>query len=194
MLKGKVDALYGECREGREAWADWLYEHHVFLVADKAAEIAQRFGADPELAAAAGMLHDIADAEMSRFAPGHAERSLAIARELLAECGYTVEEILIVVDDAIMFHGCRDGVCPQTMEGKSMAAADAVVHLTTDFYEHAHQAHIAAGMSDADSRAWTLKKLDRDSNDKILFPEVRAEMVEQHDHLRRVFSQVGSIQ
>lgn len=186
-LKAKVDALYQEQHPERDSWADWLYEHHVMLVADKAGELARRFGADAELAATAGMLHDIADAEMSRFDTRHGMRSLEVARRFMEESGYLAEEIEIVVGDALPLHGCRDGQAPQTPEGKAMAAADAVVHLTTDFYEHADTAHKAEGMTDAESRAWTLKKLERDFHEKILFPEVRAEVKEIYEALEERF-------
>lgn len=187
-LKSRVDELYGEHREGRDAWADWLYGHHVMLVADKAGELARRFGANEELCRAAGMLHDIANAEMSRFDTQHEARSLEIARAYLAETGFTPHDSATVVDDAIMFHGCRNGQVPQTLEGRVMAAADAVVHFTTDFYEHADAAHKSEGMTDAESKAWSLKKIERDFNEKILFPEVREEVRETYEALKQRFS------
>lgn len=187
MLKAKVDALYQSKRAGRADWADWLYTHHVFLVADKAEELARRFGANQELSAAAGMLHDIADATMSRFAPDHAEMSAEVAREFLYECGFTAEEMHVIIDDAMARHNCRAGI-PVTMEGKIVATADAVVHLCTDYYERTRVAQAQAGMSQADISDWSLKKIERDFNDKILFPEVREDARDAYERLKGSFS------
>lgn len=71
-----------------------------------------------ELATAAALLHDIADAEIPRFDPSHEARSLELATELLSPHGYTEDEIAIVVSDAIRLHSCHDGKVPQTLEGK----------------------------------------------------------------------------
>jgi len=145
QLKKRIDALYQGRREGRADWADWLYEHHVFVVADKAGELAPHFGANEELCRAAGMLHDVADAVMSRLAQGHEEKSAEIARDFLRESGYQAGEVGIIVDDAIMRHSCR-GIMPETPEGRVVATADALVHITSDFYDRALMAQFAAGI------------------------------------------------
>src|SRR3989344_9451088 len=94
-LKRRVDELYLAKNENRADWADWMYEHHVFVVADYAAELADRFGANKELAVAAGMLHDIADAVMSRENPEHEEKSMEIAAGFLRDTGFSDAEIQI---------------------------------------------------------------------------------------------------
>lgn len=188
ILKTSVDTLYQEKRANRADWADWLYAHHVFVVAETASTLADRFGANAELAVAAGMLHDIADATMSRFDPQHEEESVRIARRLLKEAGFSDEEVFIVVDDAIKRHSCRNGVGPAMLEGKVMATADAVVHLKTDFYEHAVEA--MRGQKTLEQiRAWALPKIERDFANKIFFDEVREEVREDHERLIHFFSQ-----
>lgn len=181
-LKQKVDALYQTKNPDRAEWADWLYESHVFLVADKAKEVAVRVGANAELAEAAGMLHDIADAVMKREDVRHEEESLRIAKEYLNACEFSDAEI-VIVEDAILFHGCHDGKVPQILEGKAMATGDALVHLQSDFYEFAIKASIDTDPIE-EIKEWGLKKIERDFNNKILFEDVREEARADYERLK----------
>jgi len=171
-LKASIDGLYRARHVGRAEWADWLYANHVFLVADRAGELGNRYGAKMDLAMAAGMLHDIADAVMSRFDPKHEEEGLKIARNFLETAGFTNDEIAFIVDDAIRFHGCHGGNSPKFLEGKVMATADALVHLKSDFYKHAFES-MKLQKTDEQIRDWALPKIERDFNDKIQFDEIR---------------------
>ena len=110
-VENKVKELYELKNPKRDDWADWLYEKHVFVVAEEAGRLAVRFDAKKDLAMVAGMLHDIADAVMSRFDPKHEEKSFEIARNILQSSGFSKGEIEIVVNDAIKFHSCRGGLC-----------------------------------------------------------------------------------
>lgn len=66
-LESLVRNLYSSSpQQLRADWTDWLYRNHVFVVAANAKKIASLFHADPEVAFAGGMLHDIADATMKR--------------------------------------------------------------------------------------------------------------------------------
>ena len=189
-LKRKVKDLYGSRNPNREDWADWLCKNHIFIVADYACELAKRYGADKELASAAGMLHDIGDAEMSRFNPEHEKRSSEIARKLLTECEFSEAEIAIVVDDAMRFHGCHGDERPASLEGKIMAAADALAHLKTDFYKHALKDK-SKKESLNDIQKWALPKLERDFTNKIAFDGVREEARTSYEELRTFFSNLN---
>lgn len=187
QLKKKVNGLYLAKNESRADWADWVYDHHVFVVADYAGELADRFGANKELAMAAGMLHDIADAVMKWENPEHEERSMEIAAGLLRDVGFSDEEIKIVVD-AIRLHGCHNGSASATLEGKVLATVDALAHLKTDFYNHAVEAFRAQKESAEDIKQWIFSKLERDFNAKILFDEVKEETRPDYEKLKSFFS------
>jgi putative nucleotidyltransferase with HDIG domain len=182
-LKEKVDGLYQEKKEDRADWAVWLYESHVFLVAEEAGRLADRFGANKELAMAAAMLHDLADAIMRREDPKHDTVTAKMAKEFLRATGFSKAEITVIVDDALKYHGCRDGQMPQTPEGKVLATADAVVHLTSGFYEHC-VAVLKKDTPASEIKKWALPKLDRDFNDKIQFEEVREAMRPNYEKLK----------
>jgi putative nucleotidyltransferase with HDIG domain len=188
LLERKVRALYEAKNPGRATdWADWLYAHHVFVVADFAVEVASEVGARADLARAAAMLHDIADVRVKRRDAHHEAESLKIARELMKECDFGDEEIAVVVDDAIALHSCRDGKRPASLEGQVLATADSLAHLKTDFYVHAVWA-LAKEMTLGEVKAWALKKIPRDYHDKILFDEVRARVKPDYDLLMELFS------
>ncbi|HEU4966495.1 MAG TPA: HD domain-containing protein [Candidatus Saccharimonadales bacterium] len=187
-LEQAVTNLYAAKNPNRADWADWLGANHVFVVADYASEIAKRYGADEELARAGGLLHDIADATMSRFTPGHEATSLAIARELMHDAGFADKEINLTVDDAIRLHSCHDGNMPDSLEGKVLATADAKAHLLSDFYLFATWSFGKEDKSLEDAKAYTLKKIERDFHNKILFDDVREECHAAYAELRAVFN------
>ena len=62
ILESKVRAMYDAKNPDRADWADWLADHHVFIFAENAEQLAERFGANKEYARAAAMLHDIESA------------------------------------------------------------------------------------------------------------------------------------
>ncbi|HCC06030.1 TPA: hypothetical protein DEP94_01555 [Candidatus Nomurabacteria bacterium] len=186
-LKKKVSDLYLSKNDTRDSWADWLYENHIFLVADKAGELADKYGANRELAMASAMLHDIADAVMSRFTELHEEESFKIAKSFLKESNFSDEEIEIIVVDAMKFHSCRDGNIPKTLEGKVVATADAVTHLSSDFFEHAILEKKKDGMTIPEISLWAIPKIDRDFNTKIFFEDVRKEMISYYEKQKALF-------
>ncbi len=186
LLKQKISNLYLTKKEGRADWADWLFEHHIFVVAEYAKNLSARFGGHEELVVAASLLHDVADTVMSRFDERHKNESLQLARVLLTESGFSAEEIGVVVDDAIRFHGCFNGSAPLSLEGKIMATADALAHLKTDFYKYAIS-RMKTAKSEEEIKAWGLKKIDRDFNDKIQFEEIRADVQSDYERLNTMF-------
>ncbi len=186
-LKQKVDKLYGKKDTGRADWADWLYQNHIFLVADNAKQLAKRFGGNSDIVVSASMLHDIADAIMSRENPLHEEKSKEIARNLLSECKFSEDEIDIIVNDAIEFHGCKNGLIPKTLEGKVMATADAMAHLKSNFYDYALDTLKKTDTVD-DINNWALPKIERDYRDKIFFEDVRLELKSDYERVKGLFT------
>ncbi len=186
-LEEGVKKLYAAKNPERTEWADWLADNHVFIVADYATDLANRFGANADLARAAALLHDIADCKMARMDPGHEAESLKIARELMIQSGYTEEEISLVVDDAIRYHSCHNGESPESIEGKILATADSMAHLKTDFYVYAAWA-FGKTRTLEQLKKWTLKKIERDLNDKVFFDEVREELRPDYEIIKNLFS------
>lgn len=186
-LEQAVRDLYDQKNDNRTEWADWLVNNHVFVVADYASELAEKYGANEELTRVAALLHDIADAKTSRKDPAHEEESLRMARELMQTYGYDEKEIQLVVEDAIRFHSCHDGQRPESLEGRVLATADSLAHLKTDFYVFATWA-LGREMSLIEIKDWVLKKIDRDLNNKILFDDEREEARPDYNLIKVLFS------
>lgn len=187
-LKEEVTKLYETRNPNRADWSDWLYANHVFLVADYADQLSKKLGVENDLSVAAAMLHDIADAVIKREDPEHEVKNVEIAKELLAQTGFNENEIKIIVDDALRCHGCHGSDRPQTIEGKILATADAVVHLNSDFYEHAVEVDSKTDTFE-EIASWALEKIERDYRSKICFDEVRQEMTECYNQLKERFKQ-----
>jgi putative nucleotidyltransferase with HDIG domain len=187
-IRQKVKELYEAKQEGRDDWSDWLYVNHVLPVAEAARSLAQKYGANVELSEIAALLHDIADYKMPRRNPDHEKESLAIARQLMADHGYTPEEIELTVEDAIRFHSCHGEERPKSKEGLVLATADSLMHLKTDFYIYAAWAMGMDKRPLEDIKDWTLKKIERDLNNKISFEDEREDAREDYEMIKELFS------
>ncbi len=178
---------YNAHHEGRDEWADWLYQNHVLWVAHKTNEFCKRFNGDGSIAVSAALLHDIADSVMQREQAGHEQKSLEIGRTLALEAGYSVEETAIIIDDICAKHSCRDGIIPESNEGKLMAAADACAHFQTEFYLFAFNQ--GSNFGDYDYlKNWARKKIEKDFSKKIFHAEIRAEVRPDYETWQRVFN------
>ncbi|MDP1890127.1 MAG: HD domain-containing protein [Gemmatimonadaceae bacterium] len=184
-LKNKISQLYESKEKGRDDWADWLYNNHIFLVANLSGKIAEKYGANKDISEASAMLHDIADAVMDRDNLKHEEKTLEIAEKFLKESWFSDSEILIV-EDALKFHSCHGDKRPQTLEGRIMAAADGMVHLQSDFYEYALRDKRKNESLEKISK-WAIEKINRDFNNKILFKDLQKEVAADYKKLKDQF-------
>ncbi|HVU59354.1 MAG TPA: HD domain-containing protein [Candidatus Saccharimonadales bacterium] len=187
QVQDKVRKLYLSKNSNRDEWSDWLYDNHVLVVAKNAHELAKKYGANEELSEVAALLHDIADVEMARSDSAHEERSLAIAKEVMAEADYTDDEIALVVDDAIRYHSCHGDERPKSKEGLILATADSLAHLQTDFYIYATWA-FGKTRSLEELKEWSLKKIERDLNNKISFEDEREAARADYEMIKELFS------
>lgn len=186
-LRQKVKELYEAKLEGRDGWCEWLYPNHVLVVAKFAVSLAEKYGANVELAEVAALLHDIADVKMPRKDARHEEESLAIARQVMQDCGYAAEDIRLVVDDAVRFHSCHGNERPKSKEGLILATADSQAHLKTDFYVYATWA-FGRDRSLEELKAWIIKKIERDLHNKISFDDEREDARTDYELIKELFS------
>ncbi len=124
---------------------------------------------------------------MARANPGHEERSLAIARQVMTDAGFSDDEIQLVVDDAIRYHSCHGDERPESKEGLILATADSLAHLQTDFYIYATWA-FGKTRSLEELKEWSLKKIERDLNNKISFEDEREAARPDYNMIKELFS------
>ena len=183
ILEEKVRALYEEKNPKRASWADWLYKNHVFLVAEEAKRLGNKYNANTQVVEAAAMLHDIADTVMQRADSTHETKSLEIAKQFLKEADFPLVEIEQIITDILPNHGCYPGHFPKTLEGKLMATADAIVHILSDFY-HFSLRELRKTMPEEEVCEWFNKKLNRDFKDKIFFDDERKRISPKYKSLK----------
>ncbi len=185
-LRGYVGRDYKRAYPSRDEFADWLYPHHVLVVAQYAREIAARHGVDPDLCEAAALLHDFADAYISRKSENHEAVSLDRARTALQVCGYDETVISKIVDDALRYHSCRGSDRPKSDEGKVLATADALAHFLTDFYPFIVGQWSRRPLEEV--RSWVREKIERDYHTKIFYDDERAKVAETYQLLKKQFA------
>jgi putative nucleotidyltransferase with HDIG domain len=187
VLKQAVERLYTANNPEADRWIDWGYPNHVLVVAELTQKIAAAQHAKAELAVAGALLHDIADAVMSRFNPEHETKSLALADELLRKSGFSEAETAFVVDEVIKPHSCRE-LMPTSLEGKVMATADGAAHFLTDFYLVFCWRHYGPQDEYAAFKAWVLAKLEKDFTKKLFFDDIREQVAPRYEVLKLLFS------
>jgi hypothetical protein len=69
-----------------------------------------------------------------------------------------------------------------------MATADAIVHLTSDFYEHALAMKMQGWETRKNIRNWALPKIERDFYTKIFFDQVREEVRDNYEKVKNLFN------
>lgn len=174
--------------QSEQEFAQWMWKYHVPVVAKNTEELAARYGADVDIAVAGAWLHDFGDAFVHRHAEDHDVISESKALKVLELAGYSPEEQTRVLQEVIAPHSCRDGNVPETIEGKVMATADALAHLTTDFYVQFTWKHLPENKNYQEFIVWVTEKLRRDFNDKIFFDEVKENVWDRYEALVEVFS------
>jgi hypothetical protein len=165
----------------------WLWLHHVQVVAHFALQLAKKYQGDADISFAAALLHDIADVWLERDDEKFEELSQSTTIAILQNAGYTAEKALEIFTQVIEPHSCYPGHLPQTLEGKILATADALAHLSTDFYTDFQQ--MGRPSSDREKfTQWVLEKLDRDFGVKQFFTEEKEEVRGRYEELRAYFS------
>jgi HD superfamily phosphodiesterase len=175
----------------KQDFAQWIWENHLQLVTQKAEALSKRFGAKEDLAVAGAWLHDLGDAFVHRHSDQHTTISISESKKILQEAGYSdqeIDEVLVVIIEP---HSCKEGKLPRTLEGKVLATADALAHLTTDFYLQFAWKHLPEDKSYQEFVHWVHEKLDRDFNQKIFFAEVREEVRNRYTSYLEVFGKTN---
>jgi HD superfamily phosphodiesterase len=180
-----VTQLYSQTKR-KEAF--YLWKNHVQTVAKFAAELSDRFGGKKDLVVVGALLHDVADIWLEREDNAFEARTRGTIEEVLKEASFSFQETTFVMDEIIDPHSCHPDNLPSTLEGKVLATADALAHLTTTFYADARTVFFLTKKTDAEYLEWVKSKLYRDFNKKIFFEEIKKEISPRHQELIKQFS------
>lgn len=186
-LKKLSELVIQAYQKSEQDFAHWMLKNHLPIVAKESELLAERFGADKDISVAGAWLHDFGDAFVHRHSDEHDEVSEREAKKILTFCGYSDEQVEKVLHDVIAPHSCKNGFLPKTIEGKVMATADGLAHLTTDFYVQFTWKHLPEGKTYSEYLSWVKEKLERDFHTKIFFDEVKGEVRHRYEALKEVF-------
>ncbi len=188
LVRTIVEALYVTSEMPA---ARWMWDTHVQFVAEQAALIAERELADIEKVVSAALLHDVGDVKVLRSDESHESESDELARTVLAQAGFTTDEIEQIMIKVIGPHSAYPENMPQTVEAKVLSTADAIGHLGTNFYTDMTVDRLklfGLEMTAEQHRNWVLKKIARDFRSKTFFEEERAKLEPAYEEIKRLFT------
>lgn len=169
-------------------WNEWVWHGHNEVVAAWVDKIAQSHEFDVEAVKIAAYLHDLAYAWTDKNDSEEERQSLDEARMILEKEGFEPKRISLIVDGIIEGHGMHSGEKPALTESQVLATADAMAHLTTDFYLVICWNHyLFEGKTLSDYKVWVMKKIERDFNSKIFFDDMREIARPYYKSLERMF-------
>jgi putative nucleotidyltransferase with HDIG domain len=189
MEKGKL--VFTEVNELYQAattsMGKWMWHNHTQWVADKAKNLAEKYGANAEKSYCAALLHDLGDSEYERGHEAFDSWSWEKSKEILKKAGFRREERKEILE-AIRTHSCHPGHLPVTLEGRVLATADGMWHLQTSFFPSiCYMNRPQDTHSYEEWQEWFIGKIERDFGPKIFFADEKAEVQEDYEALLRVF-------
>lgn len=152
---------------------------HLKPVIDYSKELAKKYKANLEIVWLSAILHDLA--RLDDLEP-HDEISSERAYDMLLKEGFS-KEIAEEVKNTILTHRCREHK-PQTLEQKILATADAMSHFKPPFYLWFSAISTKPFKEQLES---SLKKIERDYNEKIFFEEERELVKKEYEVLKKWF-------
>jgi uncharacterized protein len=152
------------------------YKYHILPVVKYAKKLAQIYKADAEVVEIAALLHDIGRIDIKNDEEHHV-LGVLVAEKILKKLKYS-EEIIKEVKHCVLSHRASQGLEPQTLIAKIIANADAMSHfdMLPIFYYWNGQRNIKI----AEITEWVEKKLERDWEKKLTFPEAKKMVAEKY--------------
>lgn len=179
-----VNELY---KNATTTMGKWMWHNHTQWVADKASELAEKYGANAEQAYCAALLHDLGDSTYERGDEKFESWSENKGKEILAKAEFNEQETTDITE-AVRTHGSRPGNPPKTLEGKVLATADGMWHLQTSFFPIICYMNRPQNTNSYEEwQEWFTNKIERDFGPKIFFENERAEVKEDYEALKHVF-------
>lgn len=189
---GKSDDVFMQVRslyfESQTKMGAWMWNNHVQWTADRARELAKKYGADPDKTYCAALLHDLGDSRFERDQEQFVPWSEAKGRAILLKAGFSSSDAEEIIEIIIRPHSCRAGNLPTTLEGKILSTADALFHLQTGFFPMLCFMHRPEDAKTYDVwQTWFNEKVEREFTIKLFFEEEKTAAKEDYEALTRVF-------
>lgn len=181
----KVSDLY---QHATTSMGKWMWNNHVQWVADKANALAEKYGADPDKAYCAALLHDLADSEFERGHKDFVMWSEKKGKEILLSAGFSETDSREIIEVIIRPHSCHPGILPKTLEGKILSTADSMFHLQTSFFPMLCYMHRPENAKSYEQwQEWFNEKIEREYRVKIFFVDEKNEVKADYEALSKIF-------
>ncbi len=170
----------------------WFVESHLKIVERLAIELGKTKDADMEVVKLAVWLHDIYYANSGppigeKKDDTHHEFGAKKAREIMTEYGYD-EKTINHVEECILTHRCK-GDMPKTPEARILASADAMSHIE-NFSILLFVGFVRNKMTIQEVYNWLSRKIERDWNEKIFFPEARDMVKDKYEQVQSILNEM----
>ncbi len=165
----------------------WMWRNHTQWVADRAVNLAEKYGADIEKVRAAALLHDLGDSQYERDHQDFETWSYEQGKIILKKAKFSHAERQEILE-AISTHSCHAGHLPAATLGKVLATADAMWHLQTNFFPVICYMNRPDGTKTYEEwQNWFSQKIERDFGPKIFYDDEREAVRDDYNALVRVF-------
>ncbi len=104
---------------------EWLWKHHICHVVKYSKVLAEKLGADIEIAELGALLHDIGIVKYGK--EDHEITGVAEAERILKSVGYP-QNVIDEVKHCVESHRGSKDIKPRTITAKIVANADAMAH------------------------------------------------------------------
>ncbi len=175
------------CAADSNAFGYGIWTHHITRVAHHAVRLAPVFGADPEIAEIAALLHDYASVKNEALYEEHHVHGPIEAGRLLGRLGFAPVKIE-AVQHAIAGHRASVEADRRSPEAACLANADALAHIE-NVPSLLHLAYFRRHQGIDDGAAWVRAKLRRSWGK--LDPRVQAEVRDGYEAALRVLAAGG---
>lgn len=153
--------IKSRCESEKNFFGEGIY-YHIKAVAENAVYLADKYGADSEIAAIAAWLHDIASITDYSLYEEHHIHGAEMAEEILNGFDYGKDKILLVKKCILNHRGSKPAE-KQSAEEICVADADAVSHFDSVpslFY----LAYVKCGLDIVEGAEFVRSKLERSYN------------------------------
>jgi len=165
---------------------DWFYTDHLLEVEKQANWLCDLYPkADREAVLLSVWLHDIGRIEKG-IDDGHEGYAFTRAKELLPDYGYIQDKVDLVAT-ACQAHRVDNDLIPGSLEGKILATADALSHFYHFVYFRVFENYRKI-KTFAESIEIVRKKLDRDYQNKLFFPEARTKVEQLYNSWMQILN------
>jgi len=164
---------------------DWFYADHLLEVEKQAIWLCdQHPEANSEAVLLSVWLHDIGRIEKG-MDDGHEGYAYTRALELLPKYKYS-PQVTQLVAESCQTHRA-DGVIPKSLEGKILTSADALSHFYHNVYFRVFE-HYRKSNSFTETITIVKKKIDRDYESKLFFPQAQHKVEKLYKSWTEIFN------